>query len=285
MQPQMMVEDRYFYDPVAGRYTVDRYLDDLEKRYGGIDAVLVWPVYPNIGIDNRNQFDCFRDMPGGIAGIKQMVADFHRRGVRVLFPIMLWDQGTRQEDKTEYEVLAENLAAVGADGVNGDTMNVIPHMFRTISDKTGHPLAFEPEGLSVDVGARVEQHELGATGGGGGGKGAANVPPVAKYKWLEPRHMINICDRWQRDKNVDLQYAFFNGVGMETWENIWGIWNEMTPRDSEICRRIAQDRSEVRRIAGQRGLGTSYSRAAAVRGLREQVSRPARDALDHHQQE
>jgi hypothetical protein len=35
MQPQMMIEDRYFYDPVAQKYTVDRYLDDLEKR-GGI---------------------------------------------------------------------------------------------------------------------------------------------------------------------------------------------------------------------------------------------------------
>ena len=54
MQPQMMVQDRYFYDPVAGKYTVDRYLDDLEKRYGGIDAVLIWPTYPNMGIDNRN---------------------------------------------------------------------------------------------------------------------------------------------------------------------------------------------------------------------------------------
>ena len=27
---QMMVEDRFFYDPVARRYTVDKYLDDLE---------------------------------------------------------------------------------------------------------------------------------------------------------------------------------------------------------------------------------------------------------------
>jgi gamma-glutamyl hercynylcysteine S-oxide synthase len=41
MQPQMMVPDRFFYDPIAGKYTVDRYLDDLEKRYGGIDAVLI----------------------------------------------------------------------------------------------------------------------------------------------------------------------------------------------------------------------------------------------------
>src|SRR5450631_4114931 len=34
IQPQMMVQDRYFYDPTIGKYTVDRYLDDLAKRYG-----------------------------------------------------------------------------------------------------------------------------------------------------------------------------------------------------------------------------------------------------------
>src|SRR5208337_2489191 len=28
MQPQMMVEDRYFYDPGAHKYTVDRYVED-----------------------------------------------------------------------------------------------------------------------------------------------------------------------------------------------------------------------------------------------------------------
>jgi len=83
-QPQMMVEDRYFYDPVAHQYTVDRYLDDVEKRYGGIDAVLIWPTYPNMGIDNRNQHDMIRSMPGGVTGVKQMIADFHRRNVRVL---------------------------------------------------------------------------------------------------------------------------------------------------------------------------------------------------------
>ena len=38
IQAQMMVEDRYFYDPDRRTYTVDRCLDDLEKRYGGIDS-------------------------------------------------------------------------------------------------------------------------------------------------------------------------------------------------------------------------------------------------------
>ena len=94
-----MVQDRYFYDPVAGNYTVGGYVDDLEKRYGGIDSVLIWPTHPNMGIDNRNQHDLIRSMPGGVAGVRQMIADFHRRGVRVLFPMMMWDQGTRQPEQ------------------------------------------------------------------------------------------------------------------------------------------------------------------------------------------
>src|SRR5260370_12359581 len=64
-------------------------------------------------------------------------------------------------------------------------------------------------------------------------------PKISRYKWLEPRHMVNVCDRWAKSKTDNLQYAFFNGVGYESWENIWGIWNEITPRDAESLRRIA----------------------------------------------
>src|SRR6185312_12218382 len=52
IQPQAMIEDRYFYDSEKQQYTVSRYLDDVDRRYGGIDSILLWPVYPNIGIDN-----------------------------------------------------------------------------------------------------------------------------------------------------------------------------------------------------------------------------------------
>ena len=40
---------RYFYDVVAHNYSVDRYVDDVNARYGGIDAMLMWPTYTNIG--------------------------------------------------------------------------------------------------------------------------------------------------------------------------------------------------------------------------------------------
>jgi iron(II)-dependent oxidoreductase len=232
LQPQMMVQERYFYDPVAHRYTVDRYLDDLEKRYGGIDAVLIWPTYPNMGVDDRNQHDLIRSMPGGIAGVRQMVADFHKRGVRVLFPMMMWDQGTRDPGKPWPQAIAELMAEVGADGINGDTQDGVPLAFSAAADKVGHPLAFEPEDGPADEGLAWNVMTWGQYN-------FPFAPLVDKYKWLEPRHMVNISDRWNRDKTNDLQFAFFNGVGWESWENIWGIWNGITPRDAEATRRVA----------------------------------------------
>ena len=145
-----MVHDRYFYDPVAGRYTVDRYLDDLEKRYGGIDAVLIWATYPNMGIDDRNQLEMVESMPGGVEGVRQMVADFHRRGVRVLFPMMMWDEGTHQPSQPWPQALAELMKQIGADGVNGDTQDGVPLGFSLAADAIGHPLVFQPEGSPSD---------------------------------------------------------------------------------------------------------------------------------------
>jgi iron(II)-dependent oxidoreductase len=231
-QPQMMVEDRYFYDPIAHRYTVDRYLDDLEKRYGGIDAVLIWPTYPNMGIDNRNQHDMIRSMPGGVPGVRGMIADFHRRGVRVLFPMMMWDQGTRDPGTDWPSAIAQLMAEIGADGINGDTQDGVPFAFSAAADKAGHPLAFEPEGGPADEALAWNVMTWGQYQ-------YPFVPMVDKYKWMEPRHMVNISDRWKRDKTDNLQFAFFNGVGWECWENIWGIWNGITPRDAEATRRVA----------------------------------------------
>ncbi len=234
IQPQMMVHDRYFYDPISGKYTVDQYLDDLLKRYGGIEAVLIWPTYPNMGIDARNQHDLIRCMPGGVAGVKQMIADFHRRGVRVLFPMMMWDQGTRDPGKSWPQAIAELMKETGADGINGDTQDGVPLAFFEAAKAVGHPLAFQPEGSPSDEALAWNVMTWGQYEGQ-----FHFVPGVDRFRWLEGRHMVNISDRWNRSKTDDLQYAFFNGEGWESWENIWGIWNGITPRDAEATRRVA----------------------------------------------
>ncbi|HXJ95225.1 MAG TPA: SUMF1/EgtB/PvdO family nonheme iron enzyme [Terriglobia bacterium] len=235
IQPQMMAQDRYFYDPKLRQYTVGRYLTDLKKRYGGIDSVLIWPTYPNLGIDSRNQFDLIRDMPGGTEGLRAMVEAFHRSGVRVLWPYNPWDRGTRPEGAPDWETIAKLAVATGSDGINGDTMSEVPPVFRKASDQTGHPIALEPEGGdSGESDAAVAWNNLTW-----GYWKYPFEPMISKNKWIEPRHMVNVSNRWARDKIDDLQYAFFNGVGYVSWEGIWGIWNQLDDRDAEALRRIA----------------------------------------------
>ncbi|HXR39603.1 MAG TPA: SUMF1/EgtB/PvdO family nonheme iron enzyme [Terracidiphilus sp.] len=232
IQPQMMVHDRYFYDPVASKYTVDRYLDDLDTRYGGIDSVLVWSTYPNMGVDDRNQLQMVESMPGGGEGVRQMVAGFHRRGVRVLFPMMMWDEGTHEPSQPWPEAIASLMKQIDADGINGDTQDGVPQGFPLAAEKSGHLLVFEPEGGPNDEDVSWNLMTWGYYD-------YPFVPMIDKYKWLETRHMVNVCDRWNLDHTSNLQYAFFNGVGWESWENVWGIWIGINPRDAEATRRVA----------------------------------------------
>jgi formylglycine-generating enzyme required for sulfatase activity len=235
IQPQMMVEDRFFYDVASGRNTVSKYLEDAKKRYGGIDSILIWPTYPNIGVDDRNTDDMIRSLPGGIPGVRQMVKDFQKAGVRVLFPIHPWDVGTRDPVKPWGAVLPETMKEIGADGLNGDTMYAVTPDYLENADAIGHPLVLEPE-----IGLQGKIEELGWNlMSWGYWNTDDSIPMVSTNKWLEPRHMVHICDRWATNKTNIIQDAFFNGVGIETWENVWGIWNGLTDRDCEAIRRVS----------------------------------------------
>ena len=55
VQAKTMLHDRYLFDRDANEWTVQRYLDDLTDRYGGVDSVVLWQYYPNGGVDARNQ--------------------------------------------------------------------------------------------------------------------------------------------------------------------------------------------------------------------------------------
>ena len=238
-QVQLLIWDRTFFDPDKNRYTVDRFLADVEGRYGPIDAVLIWPLYPNIGVDDRNQFDLIRDMPGGIPGLRRMVDEFHARGVRVLFPTLAWDTGTRDEGKPTATALAELMAQIGADGVNFDTLEDVPAVFHAAADAAHHPLALEPQFAIRDeslawstiswndwVTWEDTPYPVRADGGPGEVAGAA-------------AH-VNVTDRFTRDKTNSLQHAFFNGIGYASLENLWGFWYGMTPHDAEAVLRFTR---------------------------------------------
>ncbi|KAH7462090.1 Formylglycine-generating enzyme [Phytophthora ramorum] len=237
VQTFLMMTDRSIYDRETQQYTVDKYVDEMEKRVGTIDSVLIWPAYPNIGIDNRNQWDLLRDLPGGVDGVKGLIADFHRRGVKVIIPYNPWDIGTRDEFGLEDMVrmynadmttLNEVVPELQADGFNGDTMYGVPKAFYNCSK----PLVATPEGGVPTAFLSNNPMSWGYF------FGYSHFPPVARAKFLETRHMVQICARWSLDKTAELLTAFFNGAGYVVWENVWGIWNAMTEREDETAKRM-----------------------------------------------
>ena len=187
-QVQLLIWDRRLYDPEKGEYTVDRFLADTESRIGPIDAVLIWHVYPNLGVDDRNQFDLLRDLPGGIAGLRGMVEQFHQHHVKVFFPFLAWDAGTREEGAAPETTMAQMLKEIGADGINFDTLESVPPQFRQASDVIGHPLALEPQFQPRDESlawTNLSWNDWVTWEG----KAYPFIPMVSRNKWLESRHI------------------------------------------------------------------------------------------------
>ena len=51
--------------------------------------------------------------------------------------------------------------------------------------------------------------------------------------------LATVCERCAKNKTDDLQLAYFNGDGYVAWEDVWGAWNGLTPRDGETLHRAA----------------------------------------------
>ena len=245
IQPQMHPFDLYFYTRDKG-FTPDFWLNDLEERYGGIDAALVWPTYPNLGCDDRNQFDMFRALPGGLHAISSFTAALQRRGHRILWAYLPWDVGTRREGVPDERVLVDLLQRTGGAGFNGDSIPFVPESYFNESLQAHYPVALQAEG-----GARDQALDWSTLGWGYWGRAGHDndpsgynwtyetVPLVDRFKFVTSgRWLTNICERYAKNKTDDLQLAFFNGDGYETWENVWGAWNGIVPRDAEAIRRI-----------------------------------------------
>src|SRR5260370_11789429 len=143
-----------------------------------------------------------------------------------------WERGPRGRGTDWPAAFEEFMKKIDAEGVKGDTQDAVPRPFPLAAKKIAHPLAFEPERGPADEGLAWNVLTWGQYK-------YEFVPQVDRYRWLEPRHQVNIQGRWDRDKTDALQYAFFNGEGWESWENVWAIWNAVIPREGKATRRIA----------------------------------------------
>jgi formylglycine-generating enzyme required for sulfatase activity len=228
----VMVYDRSFWDPATQRYRVAELYREAVREFGGFDSVVLWHAYPRIGADERNQFDFFRDMPGGLTGLREVTRQFHRNGVKVFLPYNPWDTGTNREAKSDEAALAEAVAATEADGIFLDTMVQAPARLREAVDAVRPGVAFAPEGHPL-----VEEMERCS---GSWAQGLQPFPGIGvlRLKWIEPRHMQHQIRRWDRSHQDELAAAWLNGSGMLVWENVFGTWNPWNAADRATLRQM-----------------------------------------------
>jgi hypothetical protein len=218
--------DELLYDFETGRFTPARFCVESEREFGGFDGIVLWHAYPVIGIDERNQFDFYRDVPR----IRELVLELQARGIRVFVNYNPWDVGTRREPVADDVAVAELVRELGADGVFLDTMKEAQPGLRAALDRVRPGIALEGE--STLPLARVCDHHLSWAQW----FSDSRIPGVLRARWFEQRHMLHHTRRWNRDHLEELQSAWLNGVGMLVWENVFGAWVGWNDRDKALLR-------------------------------------------------
>ncbi|RPF29059.1 SUMF1/EgtB/PvdO family nonheme iron enzyme [Georgenia muralis] len=224
---QVWLWDELLYSFDDHRFTPERFLDDARQRFGGLDAVVLWHAYPVIGIDDRNQWDFYRDVPG----LTGLVEDLHAAGVKVFVDYNPWDTGTRrgEDDLTELAALVRDLPA---DGVFLDTLKKADPELVDSLERARPGIVLEGESkLAVE---RIVDHNASWAQF----FADSPVPGVLRAHWYERRHMQHHIRRWHRDHAEELQSAWLNGVGVMVWEVVFGVWVGWNPRDAATVRRM-----------------------------------------------
>ena len=195
IQPQVMVNDKLLFDPSTGTYTIDKYLDDLNRRYNGIDSVLIWQAYPNLGIDSRNQFQLLDDLPAG--GLSELVDAFHKRDVKVFIPYNPWDTGTHASSSSDADMIKSYVDKYGVDGFNGDTMYGVESQFvePSFANKSSKLIVAQPESGLPDADIQFDLQSWAYLVYPDSSY-YTFAPMISRPKWFESRHKVQLCNRW-----------------------------------------------------------------------------------------
>ncbi|WP_328519708.1 SUMF1/EgtB/PvdO family nonheme iron enzyme [Kribbella sp. NBC_00359] len=220
--------DDQLYDVETGTFTPDKFVQHGVDDFGGYDAVVLWHAYPVIGIDSRNQFDFYRDVPG----LRELIDDLHRLGLKVFFDYNPWDVGTRRAARSDAEEFAAMVTDYAVDGVFLDTLKEGDPAFARALRAANPAIALEGESRLPM--ARIGDHALSWAQW----FADTHVPGILRAHLFERRHMMHHTRRWNRDHSDELQSAWVNGVGMLVWESVFSAWVGWNARDRATLRRM-----------------------------------------------
>lgn len=199
--------DKFFYDSKDKKF----HLSDFEKRakqlYGGDEVVGIWPTWPSLGLDQRNQFDLFRDLPGGTTQLRKLADSLRSNKTRFFICYNPWDESTRSEG--HLAGIGDLVKATSADGVVLDTRGESSRELQEAADKVRKGVIMYSEGMAVPkdmpgiVAGRVHN-------------ALYYVPMLNLNKFIKPEFAIfRVAELYKEPIQREFATSFFNGYGTE----------------------------------------------------------------------
>lgn len=198
--------DHEFYDWPTQQYNIANFLN-RPKHFGWYDVYGIWPTWPRLGVDERNQWDLYRDLPGGLTKLREIAATAASFNTRFFIAFNPWDQSTRFENP--YVGMASLIDELDADGVVLDTQGSSSEELQRAADSIKPGVIMYSEGMAVVkdmpgiISGRVHD--------------AIFLQPVLNLnKLIKPDFAIfRVCQLSQGRIHRETAISFFNGYGTE----------------------------------------------------------------------
>jgi gamma-glutamyl hercynylcysteine S-oxide synthase len=199
--------DQEFYDATNGGYKFDAFLQKFEKSTGGIDVFGIWPTWPALGLDQRNQWDLYRDLPGGLSKLNELSTYAKTKGTKFFISYNPWDQSTRTENP--YLGMARLIEALDADGVVLDTQGKSSLELQKAADSIKPGIIMYSEGMAVSK-------DMPGILSGRVHDAIFMSPPLNLNKLIKPDFKIfRVCQLSQGNVHREINVSLFNGYGIE----------------------------------------------------------------------
>ena len=229
----LMANDLHLYDK-NWNYNIKDCLDKYESNYGGVDIVLLWATYPQLGFDNRDQFMFYRNLPGGISALRKLCDELHTMDKKLMIAFNPWDNDSVNSNKSNEDELFKLVQEIGCDGIFLDTSaGMIGFRERLHKAKPGAIFQSEHEPKASML-AEIHQGWLELAWRKISCSEFDEVPFIISNRWLEQRHMVYPISRWSHEQSGIIQNSWINGCGFVIWENVFGTVNELNPRDRSL---------------------------------------------------
>lgn len=202
-----MAWDREFFDRTTGKYTYAEELKKWNEIFGNIDVFGIWPTWPRLGLDKRNQWDMYYNMPGGVDQLKAFARMSRLYNTKFFIAYNPWDNSTRKED--HYKGMATLIEKTEADGVVLDTRGSSSYELQSAADSVRKGVVMYSEGMAITkdmpgiIAGRVHNAIYFS-------------PELNLNKLIKPDFAIfRVCDVGEDRNHREIAIAFFNGYGTE----------------------------------------------------------------------